>query len=137
MTLDEVNVKTRCISTYSFVCAEGTAFRSKNKDVVEGADACGTARAGETNVPRSLARWLNTRPTASSPLQRSRKAEAFPLTPFYFCQISCKFCSAVLAILLTNLTPAGQFPKAYKKEAGFPASLNNLIYLPLRTVEVP
>ncbi|RAZ66948.1 hypothetical protein [Planococcus maitriensis] len=30
------------------------------------------------------ARWLNTRPTASSPLQRSQKAEAFPLTSFHF-----------------------------------------------------
>ncbi len=70
----------------------------------KGADACGTARAGETNVARTLSRWLNTRPTASSPLQRSRKAEAFLLTSFYFCHISCKFCSAVLTILLTNLT---------------------------------
>ena len=54
----------------------------KLKTEWKGADACGTARAGETNVPRFLARWLNTRPTASSPLQRSRKAEAFPITSF-------------------------------------------------------
>ena len=49
----------------------------------KGADACGTARAGETNVPRFLARWLNTHPTASSSLQRSRKAEDFPPSSFH------------------------------------------------------
>ncbi len=31
----------------------------------KGGDAGGTARAGETNVPRTLAHWLNTRPSAS------------------------------------------------------------------------
>ena len=39
---------------------------SKLRDGAEMADSWGTERAGETNVPRTLAHWLNTRPPESS-----------------------------------------------------------------------
>lgn len=87
----------------------------KTRDGVEGADAWGTARDWRNLC--GLPQGFDARPPGKrAPATQSNSAS--------YSTHSISF-------------PSRQLPKAYKKEAGFPASLDNLIFLPLQTVEVP